>query len=124
MKDPAFKIFMIMIQPAEYLDNLTECMQNFMQSRTYLSKYDPKLFPKIVSYLHWVKMPKDERNREIPRFETCEAFLRIQDKEDNLTDGEIEHELVALDPYFSTGDRNEEQDDDDIDVQTTKLQEK
>ena len=124
MQDPAFEIFMIMIQPAEYLDNLSEYMQSFMESRTYLSKYDPKLFPKIMSYVHWVKLLKDERNRKIPRFETCEAFLRIHDKEDNLTDGEIEHELVPLDPYLSTGDRNEEQDDDDIDDQTTKLQEK
>ena len=52
MNDPAFQIFMIMIQPAEYLDKMSEKMQRFMKSRTYLSKYGPKLFPKIVSYLH------------------------------------------------------------------------
>ena len=100
MKDPAFKIFMIMMQPAECLDNLSEYMNNFIKSRTYLSKYDPKLFQKIVSYLHWVKLSKEGKAKEPPRFETCEALLKKQDEEYVLTDSEIELDFVPSDPFL------------------------
>ena len=89
MKDPAFKIFMIMMQPVDCLDNLSVHMQNFISTRTYLSKKDPKLFKKIVSYLHWVKLPKDKKSNEPPSF-TAGEFLLKQDTKDDLTDSEIE----------------------------------
>ena len=44
MNDSAFTIFMILMQPAECLSNLSGYMQSFMESRTYLSKYDPQLY--------------------------------------------------------------------------------
>ena len=109
MKDPAFKIFMIMMQPAECLDNLSEYMHNFTASRTYLSKYDPNLFQKIVSYLHWVKLPKNEKSIEPPMFETCEALLKKQDEEDDLTDSEIEMEYVPSDPFLSCDDDGDDE---------------
>ena len=96
MKDPAFKIFMIMMQPAECLDNLSEYMKSFMESRTYLSKYDPQLFHKIGSYLLWLKMPKDEKSRDPPRFEALPALLRDQNEEDDMTDSEIEIEFGSF----------------------------
>ena len=34
MKDPAFKIFMIIMQPVDCLDNLSEYMQSFIDSKT------------------------------------------------------------------------------------------
>ena len=119
MQDPAFKIFMIMMQPAECLSNLSGYMQSFMESRTYLSKNDPQLFQKIASYLHWVKMPKGEKIREPPRFDVGMALLRKQDEEDDLTDGEIEIEFVPSDPFLCV--HNE--DDEDKNDQSTKLQE-
>ena len=101
MKDPAFKIFMIMMQPTECLDNLSEYMKRFIASKTYLSKYDVKLFQKIICYLYWLKLPKDKKTREPTRFETCEALLKTHDEEeDDLTDSEIELDFVPSDPFL------------------------
>ena len=49
MKDPAFKLFVIMMQPMESLQNLTECMKQYFVQETYLKKDDEKLFTKIAS---------------------------------------------------------------------------
>ena len=108
MKDPAFKIFMIMMQPAECLENLSGYKQSFMESRTHLSKYDPQLFQKIVSYLHWVKMPKGEKSREPPTYDADTALLRKQDEEDDLTDSEIEIEYVPSDPFLCVHNEDDE----------------
>ena len=115
MKDPAFKIFMIMMHPVECLDNLSEYMQSFIASRTYLSKYDPNLFQKVVSYLQWVKLPKDDKSREPPGFETCKALLKKQENECNLTDSDIEVEFVPTDPFLSIGNNHEEIENDEHD---------
>ena len=119
MKDPTFKIYMIMMQPVECLDNLSEYMNSFMESRTYLSKYDPQLFQKIASYLHWVKMPKGEKSRKPPRLENGAALLRELNAEDDMTESEIEIEFVPSDPFLCI--HNE--DDEDKNDQSTKLQE-
>ena len=60
MKDPAFKLFIIIMQPIDSLRNLTECMKQYFVQETYLKKDDEKLFRKIASYLTLVKQPKDE----------------------------------------------------------------
>ena len=99
MKDPAFKIFMIMMQPAECLDNLSKYMQSLIESRTYLNKNDPTV-KKIVSYLYIVKLSKDEKNREPLRFEAGIALLREDNEEDDLRDSEIEIEFVPSDPFL------------------------
>ena len=59
MNDPAFKLFVIMMQPREELENLSEYMKSFLAQQTYLERYDPNLFKKIGDYLKWVKEPKD-----------------------------------------------------------------
>ena len=84
------------MQPAECLDNLSDYMQSYIESRTYLNKNDPKLFKKVVSYLYLVKLSKDEKSREPPRFEGGTVFLREQNEEDNLTDSAIEVEFCYL----------------------------
>ena len=110
MKDPAFKIFMIMMQPVDCLDNLSEPMQNFIDSKIYLSKYDPRLFQKIVSYLHWVKLPKDKKTKEPPNFKAGEALLK-QDVEDDLVDNKIEVDFVPSDPFLSVRNYEDHHDD-------------
>ena len=102
MKDPAFRIFMITMQPVECLDNLSEYMQNFINTRTYLNKYHPKLFQKIVSYLNWVKLPKDQKSSGPPTFETSEVFLRKQENLNDETKGDemIEINFVPSDPLL------------------------
>ena len=60
MKDPAFKLFIIMMQPAEELNRTSEYMMSFFQSKTYLEQDDPKLYDKIGEYLSLVKQAKVE----------------------------------------------------------------
>ena len=58
MKDPAFKLFVIMLQPADSLEKLSEYMKSFFSHKTYLEKDDPKFIKKISEYLTLVKKPK------------------------------------------------------------------
>ena len=62
MKDPAFKLFIIVMQPVDSLKNLTECMKQYFVQETYAKKDDEKLFIKIASYLTLVKQPKDDED--------------------------------------------------------------
>ena len=62
MKDPAFKLFVIMMQPADSLENTSLYMDSFFDQNTYLNRNDSKFFKKISDYLAWVKEPKNERN--------------------------------------------------------------
>ena len=58
MKDPAFKLFVIMMEPVEELKGTSQYMKSFFESKTFLERNDPKLFNKIGNYLSWVKKPK------------------------------------------------------------------
>ena len=58
MKDPAFKLFVIMMQSADSLENTSLYMDSFFDHKTYLERNDVKLFKKISDYLSWVKEPK------------------------------------------------------------------
>ena len=62
MKDPAFKLFIILMQPVASLKNLTECMKQYFVQETYAKKDDEKLFIKIASYLTLLKQPKDDED--------------------------------------------------------------
>ena len=55
MKDPAFKLFVILMQPADTLNITNEYINSFFTKKTYLEKDDPKLFQKIAEYLIQVK---------------------------------------------------------------------
>ena len=57
LEDPAFGIFVIMMQPVETLKRTNEYMDSFFASRTYLEKNDPNVFEKIAQYLYRVKQP-------------------------------------------------------------------
>ena len=62
LEDPAFRLFVIMMQSVDTLENTNEYMKSFFASKTYLEKDDPKLFEKIAQYLSWVKQPKFSDN--------------------------------------------------------------
>ena len=51
MKDPAFNLFVIMMQPANSLVNISNCMKTFLESNTYLQVNDPELFTKLTTHL-------------------------------------------------------------------------
>ena len=50
-KDPAFKLFIIMMNEVDTLVNVPENMQNYFQEKTYVKKDDPELFEKIGNHL-------------------------------------------------------------------------
>ena len=58
MKDPAFKLFVIMMQPVKDLEHISVYMERFFSQKTYLLKGDAAIFKKIATYLYWVKEPK------------------------------------------------------------------
>lgn len=58
MKDPAFRLLVIMMQPPETLENVSNYMSCFFESKTYLEKDDPMLLHKIVDHLTRIKEAK------------------------------------------------------------------
>ena len=58
MKDPAFKLFVILMQPADKLAVTNEYIKSFFAKKTYLEREDPKLFKKMAEYLTLVKQLK------------------------------------------------------------------
>ena len=51
MNDPAFNLFVIMMQPADTLVNISNYMKTFFETKTYLKINDPELFPKLATCL-------------------------------------------------------------------------
>ena len=64
MKDPAFRLFVILMEPVENLENVSEYMKSFVNRKTFLMRDDPQLFQKIGEYLQRVKEPKDDKNND------------------------------------------------------------
>ena len=73
LEDPAFKLFVITMQPVETLKNTDEYMKSFFASRTYLEKGSEKLFDKIAQYLKMVKEPKSGNKNEVVNFDVLDS---------------------------------------------------
>ena len=101
MKDAAFSLFVIMMQPADILVNTSPYMRTFFKTKTYLERNDPKLFTKLGTYLM--------NSREIEHDDVDESVDRDDDDADH--DHDIEHNTRFL---FSSGDND---DDDEGDVE-------
>ena len=56
--DPAFKLFIIVMEEVDALVNIPENIQIFFKEKTYLKKDDPKLFEKIGNHL-WLMRQHD-----------------------------------------------------------------
>ena len=50
-RDPAFKLFVIMMEPKEKLQRYTAYMDKFFRSKTYIEKDDPDLWTKLTQYI-------------------------------------------------------------------------
>ena len=74
LEDPAFKLFVIMMQPEETLNNSDEYMKSFFASKTYLQKDDPKVFERIAHYLNLVKLPKNKNGKD------CDITKEVDDR--------------------------------------------
>ena len=61
MNDPAFHLFVIMMQPANTLVNKSNYMKTFFETKTYLDVNDPELFTKLATLLDEARKPvKDD----------------------------------------------------------------
>ena len=64
MKDPAFKVFVILMDSEKPLKNMSPEMKKYIENRTYVEQDDPELISRIAKYLIWVKQPKDDNDSE------------------------------------------------------------
>ena len=60
MKDAAFNLFVIMMQPAETLVNISPYMKTFIANKTYLQIKDPELFSKLATHLEDARQPGND----------------------------------------------------------------
>ena len=60
MKDAAFNLFVIMMQPADTLDNISNYMKTFFETKTYLDVNDPELFTKLATLLDEARKPVND----------------------------------------------------------------
>ena len=58
MKDAAFNLFVIMMQPVETLVNMSLYMKTFFANKTYLQVNDPELFNKLAAHMQNAKQPQ------------------------------------------------------------------
>ncbi len=62
MKDPAFKLFVILMQAKDSLENTCDYMESFFEKKTYLEFNDPRKFEKIARDLRQVKGQRNSDN--------------------------------------------------------------
>ena len=60
MNDPAFHLFVIMMQPADTLVNTSNYMKTFFETKTYLDVNDPELFTKLATLLDEARKPDND----------------------------------------------------------------
>ena len=60
MKDAAFNLFVIMMQPAEILVNISPYMKTFIANKTYLDVNDPELFLRLARHLKNVRFTEED----------------------------------------------------------------
>ena len=60
MKDAAFNLFVIMMQPADTLVNISNYMKTFFVTKTYLDVNDPELFTKLATLLDEARQPAND----------------------------------------------------------------
>ena len=84
MKDPAFNLFVILMEPIDTLNITNEYIKSFFRKKTYLEREDPNLFKKIAEYLTWVKQAKGEKPPlEGPADEKLDPLLKQHEVEED-----------------------------------------
>ena len=76
-EDPAFKLFVILMEEVNTLDNVPENMELFFREKTYLKSDDPKIFQKIENHLKLMR-----QHHAIDNNIELEHFCRIRMKHD------------------------------------------
>ena len=57
-KDPAFELYVILMEPEKGLERLSDYMEQYLSSITYLKVTDPDLVEKIIDYLSKIRTEK------------------------------------------------------------------
>ena len=60
MNDDSFNLFVIMMQPADTLVNISNYMKIFFANKTYLDVNDPELFPRLATQLENIRFLEDD----------------------------------------------------------------
>ena len=71
MKDPAFNLFVIMMQPVDTLVNISNYMKTFFATKTYLLVDDPELFIKLARHLENARQPENENGENFYNISKC-----------------------------------------------------
>ena len=86
MKDAAFNLFVIMMQPADTLVNISNYMKTFFANKTYLQVNDPELFIKLARRLEIARKHSnddDDDNIHIEE-EQMKEFRLVWQQDDSL----------------------------------------
>ena len=62
MKDESFNLFVIMMQPADTLINISPYMKTFFANKTYLQLKDPELFSKLATHLESARQTQNDKD--------------------------------------------------------------
>ena len=66
MQDPAFSLFVIMMQQEDTLVNISPYMKTYFANKTYLQVHDTELFPKLSTQLeNGRQQESDDANSDI-----------------------------------------------------------
>ena len=88
MKDAAFNLFVIMMQPTDTLVNISNYMKMFFETTTYLQRHDPELFTKLAALLEASRKQEndeDENKDDIPSDEEqMNEFRLVWQQDDSL----------------------------------------
>ena len=84
MKDAAFNLFVIMMQPEDTLVNISPYMKTFFANKTYLQVNDPELFEKLATHLEDARQSEDDDVND--NNENIDDFCSVDDDDDDDDD--------------------------------------
>ena len=93
MEDESFNLFVIMMQPADTLVNISPYMKTFFANKTYLQRGDPKLFIKLATHL------KDARQQDDDNNDCCKCVISNDEQTEEL----ISHsdQISSIEKYLN-----------------------
>ena len=72
-KDPEFRLFLVLMQPADTLINLPKTVENHLQNKTYAKVDDVKAFKRIADYLRLLRRSQKRNQANVEELEELEV---------------------------------------------------
>ena len=114
MKDAAFNLFVIMMQPADTLVDISPYMKTFFANKTYLKVNDPELFIKLATHLEHARESGNDDTDNHSSFSSKTFYS--DDYDDDEDDDNATAAAAATDD-----DDNDDDDNDDAIIQETTV---